>query len=93
MPRSKLNVQFRTDPRYQDFLADAAECEVLGMRVPVANLKNIVRGKVWAWQDEQRRITKRKKDELDLLRIAEAYPEMRRLIPAEIIVQLGGSSR
>jgi hypothetical protein len=43
---------------------------------------------VWAWQDQQRRSTKRKKDELDLLRIAEAHPELRPLIPAEIVKQL-----
>jgi len=85
---SKLNVQFTTDLRYQDFLDGATEHEVLGMPVPVANLKDLVRGKVWAWQDEQRRSTKRKKDELDLMRIAEAHPELRPLIPAEIVKQL-----
>ena len=85
---SKLNVQFTTDPRYQEFLDGATKHEVLGMPVPVANLKDIVRGKVWAWQDEQRRSTKRKKDELDLMRIAEAHPELRPLIPAEIVKQL-----
>jgi len=85
---SKLNVQFTTDPRYQEFLDGATEHEVLGMPVPVANLKDIVRGKVWAWQDEQRRSTKRKKDELDLMRIAESHPELRELIPAEIVKQL-----
>jgi hypothetical protein len=85
---SKLNVQFTTDPRYQEFLGNATEREVLGLPVPVANLKDIVRGKVWAWQDEQRRSTKRKKDELDLMRIAEAHPELRPLIPAEIVKQL-----
>lgn len=85
---SKLNVQFTTDPRYQDFLGSETEREVLGIRVPVASLENIIRGKVWAWQDSTRRSSKRKKDELDLLRIAETYPEMRRLIPAEIVAQL-----
>jgi hypothetical protein len=85
---SKLNVQFITDPRYQEFLDSTTEREVLGMRIPVANLKDILRGKVWAWQDQQRRSTKRKKDELDLLRIAETHPELRPLIPAEIVKQL-----
>jgi hypothetical protein len=85
---SKLNVQFTTDPRYQEFLHSTTEREVLGMRVQVANLKDIVRGKVWAWQDEQRRSTKRKKDELDLMRIAEAHPELRELIPGQIVKQL-----
>ena len=87
-PGSELNVQFTTDDRYQDFLTGATKREVLGVRVPVASLEDIVRGKVWAWQDEQRRSTKRKKDELDLMRIAEAHPALRRLIPAEIVKQL-----
>jgi hypothetical protein len=87
-PRSKLNVQFTTDLRHQEFLVGAAKHEVLGISVPVASLKNITRRKVWAWQDEQRRSTKRKKDELDLMRIAEAYPKLRELVPAEIVKQL-----
>ena len=86
---SKLNVQFTTDPRYQDFLKETTEREVLGVRVPVASLENIIRGKVWAWQDAKRRLSKRKKDELDLIRIAEAYPELRPLIPDQIVAQLG----
>lgn len=85
---SKLNIQFTTDSRYQDFLANTAEREVLGLRIPVASLEDIVRGKVWAWQDEQRRSTKRKKDELDLMRIAEAYPQLRSLLPKQIVEQL-----
>jgi hypothetical protein len=85
---SKLNLQFTTDPRYQDFLGSESERQVLGIAVPVATLENIIRGKVWAWQDATRRLSKRKKDELDLLRIAEAYPELRRQIPAQIVEQL-----
>jgi hypothetical protein len=85
---SKLNIQFTTDSRYQDFLANTAEREVLGLYIPVASLEDIIRGKVWAWQDEQRRSTKRKKDELDLMRIAEAHPHLRELIPAQIVEQL-----
>ncbi len=87
-PGSKLNVQFTTDSRYQGFLTNATEREVLEICVPVASLEDVVRGKVWAWQDEQRRSTKRKKDELDLLRIAEVYPQLQGLIPHEIVAQL-----
>ena len=50
-PGSKLNVRFTTDDRYQDFLGNLTRREVLGVVVPVASLENIVRGKVWAWQD------------------------------------------
>jgi len=48
----------------------------------------VILGKVWAWKDQTRRVSKRKKDELDLLRIAESYPKLREKIPAEIVEQL-----
>jgi hypothetical protein len=59
----------------------------------VADLKDIVAGKVWAWSDQQRRLSKRKKDELDLIRIGEAYPELREELPAEIVSQLEGDAQ
>jgi predicted nucleotidyltransferase len=62
--------------------------DVLGQHVPVASLANVVRGKIWAWSDEGRRVSKRKKDELDLVRILEAYPELRHTMPQEIKDQL-----
>ena len=61
---------------------------VLGEQVPVAALPNLVQGKLWAWKDERRRPTKRKKDELDLMRILESYPDMRSLMPEEIRKQV-----
>jgi hypothetical protein len=85
---SQLRVKFTTDARYQEFLTNTEKREVLGQQVPVATLENIVLGKVWAWKDQSRRASKRKKDELDLLRIAEAYPKLRKQIPAEIAEQL-----
>ena len=88
MPGSELRIQFSLDPRYQEFVTNTEGREVLGERVPVASLSNIVRGKIWAWSDQQRRPTKRKKDELDLMRILEAYPELRRMMPKEISEQV-----
>jgi len=83
-----LRIQFSLDARYQDLLSDATIMEVLGQPVPVASLANVIRGKIWAWMDETRRPTKRKKDELDLMRILEAYPETRDLMPEEIRKQV-----
>ena len=88
MPKSDLRIQFTLDPRYQEFVEDTSVREVLGQQVPVASLANVVRGKVWAWTDEKRRLSKRKKDELDLIRILEAYPDVRDLMPTEIKRQL-----
>ena len=89
----KLNIQFTQDERYQSFIGRAKRRKVLGLSVPVADLKDIVQGKVWAWSDQQRRLSKRKKDELDLIRIAEGFPELRAGMPREIISQLEGGSR
>jgi hypothetical protein len=88
MAGSDLRIQFSLDPRYQDFLREPNWHEVLAQRVPVASLANVVRGKIWAWSDERRRATKRKKDELDLMRILEAYPETRASMPEEIQKQV-----
>lgn len=89
----KLNIQFTQDERYQSFVGRTKRRVVLGLSVPVADLKDIVQGKVWAWSDQQRRLSKRKKDELDLIRIAEAFPELRAEMPREIISQLEGGGQ
>jgi hypothetical protein len=88
MKGSQLRIPFTVEQRYQKFLADTKTFKVLGEQIPVASLENIVRGKVWAWSDPKRRLSKRKKDELDLIRIAERYPELRQLMPSAITRQL-----
>jgi hypothetical protein len=39
---------------------------------------------MWAYSDPRRRLGKRKKDELDLIRLGEAYPDLRSTYPAEL---------
>jgi hypothetical protein len=87
-PGSELRIQFTTDERYQAFLARSAEAEVLGIRAKVACLEDVARGKLWACSDPRRRLSKRKKDELDLIRLGEAYPGLRSLYPDELRQQL-----
>ena len=87
-PGSELRIQFTTDERYQAFLARSVEAGVLGVRVRVACLEDVTRGKLWAYSDRRRRLSKRKKDELDLIRLAEAHPELRSLYPSELQEQL-----
>jgi hypothetical protein len=89
-PPSELRIQFTTDPRYQAFLSRAEEKLVLGVMTRVARLEDVTQGKLWAYLDPQRRLTKRKKDELDLLRLAEKYPHLKHLYPAELRKQLEG---
>jgi hypothetical protein len=81
---SELRIQFTTDERYQAFPGRAVEAEVLGLRVKVARLEDVTQGKLWAYGDPRRRLSKRKKDELDLIRLAEAYPELKSMYPDEL---------
>lgn len=87
-PGSALRIQFTTDERYQAFPARSVEAVVLGIRAKVACLEDVTQGKLWAYSDPQRRLSKRKKDELDLIRLAEAYPELKSLYPDELRAQL-----
>ena len=87
-PGSELRIQFTTDERYQAFPARSVEATVLGIQVKVACREDVTQGKLWAYGDPRRRLSKRKKDELDLIRLAEAYPELKSLYPSELRDQL-----
>jgi hypothetical protein len=87
-PESQLRIQFTTDDRYRAFLARSVEADVLGVHARIACLEDVTQGKLWDYGDPQRRLSKRKKDELDLIRLAEVYPELKSLYPANLREQL-----
>lgn len=87
-PGSDLRIQFTTDERYQTFLSRSVEAQVLGIRVKIACLEDVTQGKLWAYADPRGRLSKHKKDELDLIRLAEPYPELKSLHPSELREQL-----
>ena len=87
-PGSGLRIQFTTDPRYQAFVDRSIDAVVLGIAVRIANLHDTTQGKLWAYGDPKRRFSKRKKDELDLIRLAEAWPELRAMYPTELLDQI-----
>lgn len=80
----QLAIQVTVDARYFEMAARAAEADVCGMRLPVAAVDDTFQGKLWAWSDPRRRPLKRRKDELDLLRLAEAHPHLSARLPEEI---------
>jgi len=84
MSGSDLRIQLQIDPRYQDFVTRAVEREVLGYRLSVAALEDVLRGKVWVYSDEERRRSKRQKDLSDIMRLVETYPHLKDLLPPEI---------
>jgi len=89
MPGSDLRVQIQTDPRYQPFVERASRREVLGVRLPVASVEDVLQGKIWAALDPEGRSSKRRKDLLDIQRLLEWRPELRTLVPEEVLGRLG----
>jgi hypothetical protein len=83
-PASDLRVQIQLDRRYQAFLEHCTERTVLGRPMPVATAEDILRGKVWAYQDITRRGSKRQKDLADIARLLEAYPHLQASVPTDI---------
>ncbi|OHE88078.1 MAG: hypothetical protein A3G75_02930 [Verrucomicrobia bacterium RIFCSPLOWO2_12_FULL_64_8] len=59
---------------------------------PAATLSDLVAGKILARSDPKWRLSKRKKDEADLIRLAEDCPEVRPLLPEALCRQITGSS-
>jgi hypothetical protein len=82
--RSDLRIQIQTDSRYQDFLARASLKDVLGYKMNVASVEDVLQGKVWAYSDKKRRMSKRQKDLADIIRLIEAYPSLEHNLPSAI---------
>ncbi|MFZ4763545.1 MAG: nucleotidyl transferase AbiEii/AbiGii toxin family protein [Roseimicrobium sp.] len=79
--KGNIAIQVTTDPRYSGMAERAQVAELFGMTLPVASLEDTFQGKLWAWSDPERRPLKRRKDELDLLRLVEAWPALVEKLP------------
>jgi len=83
-PKSDLRIQIQTDPRYQYFIANAVEKQVMGYEFKVAKLEDVLQGKLWAYQDEQRRKSKRQKDLADIMRLVETHKHLFDLLQPDV---------
>ncbi len=82
--KSDLRIQLQTDPRYQDFISRAKMRTVLGYKMKIASIEDVLQGKIWAYSDEQRRKSKRQKDLADIIRLIEDYPYLSDKTPLSI---------
>ncbi|MEJ2649984.1 MAG: hypothetical protein P8016_16435 [Sedimentisphaerales bacterium] len=85
---SDLRIQLQTDSRYQKFLSNAQDKEVLGYKMKVARVEDVLRGKVWAYMDKEQRKSKRQKDLAEIFRIIEKYPHLKSSLPESIQQEL-----
>ncbi len=81
---SDLRIQLQTDPRYQGFISEAGLRDMLGYKMKVAKLGDVLQGKIWAYMDKERRKSKRQKDLADILRIIETFPEFEATLPKSL---------
>ena len=86
--RSQVTVQISTEEVYRDFPSRSVPADIHGILMRVASREDTLRGKLLAYQDSQRRASKRQKDLLDILRLVEAYPKLRKLLPAAVVEKL-----
>jgi hypothetical protein len=61
---------------------------MLGYKMKVARLEDVLQGKVWAYMDKTRRKSKRQKDLADIFRIIERYPQLEETLPQSLREEL-----
>jgi hypothetical protein len=86
--RSKILVQISTEDFYREFPERAVAADIHGILMRVASREDTMRGKILAYQDPERRASKRQKDLLDIMRLVEAHPKLRKLLPAGVAKKL-----
>lgn len=85
IPNSQLIIHISDDERYKDFWKNPQECMLFDeFKVKVASLKNLIKAKTWCLEDPYRKASKQFKDQADLCRIGENYPELENLLPEAI---------
>ncbi|MBM4166661.1 MAG: hypothetical protein FJ218_07080 [Ignavibacteria bacterium] len=85
---SDLRIQIQRDERYQEFVKRAAKKNVLGYKLPVASIEDVLQGKLWAYSDNERRQSKRQKDLADIIRLVEVKEELKNLLPKELLEKI-----
>jgi len=88
--RSKVSVRISTEKVYQEFPGRSVPADIHGILMRVANLRDTLAGKLLAYRDKERRASKRQKDLTDILRLVEAHPKLKKLLPADVAKKLKG---
>jgi len=88
--RSKVSVQISTEKVYQEFPGRSVPADIHGILMRVAGLPDTLAGKLLAYRDTERRASKRQKDLTDILRLVEAHPKLKKLLPADVAKKIKG---
>lgn len=88
---SKLSMQISTAEMYRGYPSRGIAADVHGILMRVASLEDTLAGKIAAWQDRQRRPSKRQKDLLDIMRLVESHPDLKSNLPPDLAKQISRS--
>ncbi len=83
-PGSKLQVQLQLGQEFERYPERAAVREVMELRLPIAEPRDLLASKVSAARDATRRTSKHLKDLADIARLVEVFPELEADLPEEI---------
>ncbi len=86
--RSKVSVQISTEKVYHGFPGRSVPADIHGILMRVASLPDTLAGKLLAYRDKERRASKRQKDLTDILRLVEAHPKLKKLLPADVMKKI-----
>jgi hypothetical protein len=89
--RSQVSVQISTEKVYQEFPSRAVPADIHGILMRVASLADTLQGKILAYSDKERRASKRQKDLTDILRLIEAHPKLKKLLPADVAKKINAA--
>lgn len=82
--QSKVSIQISTEERYRAYPARGVAADVWGFLMRVASVEDTLAGKLAAYEDPQRRPSKRQKDLLDIMRLLESHPRLSSLVPENV---------
>ena len=85
---SKVSIQISTEEMYLDFPKRSVPANIHGILMRVASLEDTLKGKIAAYEEPQRRPSKRQKDLADISRLLESHPSIKDLIPQPIYDRL-----
>jgi len=81
---SKISIQLSTEDFYRDFPGRSVPADVHGILMRVASLEDTLSGKIMAWNDKERRQSKKLKDLGDIARLVESHPQLWELLGEEL---------
>jgi hypothetical protein len=88
IPESRLRANVYTESRYAEFVERAEVRRVLDLRLPVARAEDVLRSKIWMFEDLSRRPAQRLSDLADITRMIDANPRLYEGVPHAILQRI-----